>query len=661
MKNFILLFLAIVYLTFSSGLTYGQSQSFTYKTKGKKLLKINATLCDKNGNTSFNTEEFIQSPDIYFLLSTNPEEKKNILRISDIDRYIKPIRLKQNNKFFNQNIDPIKKMANAKELSSVIIGFSKKDFVYYKDFFLVTTYGESKEMKLPEVYWPVYKKYSSIYNSGKKQYDEKQYLKAFKSFYSIWEGAQSEKTITYLSFYKNSLELTKKSIQAKGEYLDNLYRELKKSSENKITKKWFAKCDSVKQIINFILPNYNNIFKSDFPGIKGLKTYISNVQQEVNKLCSEKKKEYNKQIMSFLETGNLSDYKYSLYIDLLSRILSYTDSLVNINKTPLYRVSNLKYFPKKEQELKSTGWFNNFNEVVQVLNATITEDHIIIPDEVMANLNRQDSLQHQPYYKIFKAFSYLPDNLEEFINMLNDASISLTDIKWLNKLELWNFSAQFKNLNVDSRYYHEINNGLQQIKLHEWGKATQTFNVIKRQANQLAIPWFYSGLILYNKHQVFSAEAQFQRALNLYPKYISPREFIFKVLENQKQYTDLLNKANKAIKDFNIWYFHFVKAKAFFAQKKYDETIKEIKSQCIKINPWAVNEYYLLGDVYLAQRKYNKAKAAYETTQKIAPFSDSKVFEQKMKLLIFEKNKPKPIETQNKSLEKVVVTDSIQK
>ncbi len=661
MKHFIFLFSIVSYLFFTTGLAYGQSQSFTYKTKGKKLLKINATLCDKNGNTSFNTETFIQNPDIYFLLSTNPEDKKNILRISDVDRYIKPIRLKQNNKFINQNMEPIKKMANGKELSSVIIGFSKKDFVFYKKFFLVTSYGESKEMKLPEVYWPEYKKYSTIYNSGKKYFDEKQYLKAFKSFYSIWQGAQSEKIITYFSFYKNAIELTKKSIQAKGEFIDKLYRALKESSENKITKEWFGKCDSVKQVINFILPNYKNIFKSNFPDINGLKIYISNVQQEVNKLCAEKKKVYNQQILSFLETGNLTDYKFSLYIDLLSRILSYTDSLVNIKEAPYYRISHLKYFPKKEQELKSTGWFNNFNEIVQVLNTIIKEDNVIIPAGVMENLNRQDSLQHQPYYKIFKAFSYLPDNLEEFINTLNEASISLTDIKWLNKLELWNFSAQFKKLDVDSRYYHEINNGLKQIKHQEWEKATQTFNVIKRQANQLAIPWFYSGLILYNKNQIFSAEAQFQRALNLYPKYISPREFIFKVLENQKQYNELLKKANKAIQDFNIWYFHFIKAKTFFVQKKYDETIYEIKNQCIKINPWSVNEYYLLGDVYLAQRKYNKAKAAYETTQKIAPFSDSKVFEQKMKLLIFKKNKPKSIKTQNRSLEKVIVSDSVRK
>jgi len=634
MKQFIkpLLFLSI--FLFSISTSFGKNTKLIYKSKGKRSYVVFATLSNASGDTLFKAAEFIKSPNIYFLLFLDPLARKNTLKESDISQYLSAIRLKQDQSMEAQTLTPNRIMRNEKEIGSVVIAFSKEKFLLYKEFSLASKMSVSKPIRLPDSLLPSYKKYKQIFEQGKLLVEQNQSITAFHTLFPIWKDAQSNAEITTYGFYNEALSFIKQSAHQKADYFEKQYTLLQSSSKNTITRAWLNQCDSVIRLLKGDYALFQPLFKSNIQDAGGLETYFNNINKQLSDLSTSTESNYNKQIMSFLEKGSYSNYKFSLYVDVLCRMLTYTDSLVVISAIPSINPESLHQFPLKEKELSNTGWLSGFLELVKVLNENLKVNHVLFNSQILANLQQQDSLQKQPYVQLFEAFPSLPGDPAAFSASLDKAMQKCTDVDWLQRLELWNISARFQKLNLNVRYLHEINKGLRMINRGKWSEAANTFNIIKRQANLVAMPWYYSGLIKYRQKEMFSAEAQFQHALALYPHYISPRSFIFKILDAQKLYSDILIKSNEAISIYDIWYFHYIKGKALYALNNYNQAIDEINKQCITRNPWDVDQYYLLGDIYLAQKDFKKARDAYAMTQKIAPYSDSKVFDNKMKNLV---------------------------
>lgn len=634
MKRFYLSSLFVFVMIFVSHDIFAQQVRLNYRIKGKTTYFVFAKLSNTDGDTTLNAETFIQSPSLSFLVFMDPKARKNAIRESDISNYLASITLVQGANSIPQMGAPVKKMRNEKEIGAVVISFSKENLILYKKFVLSSAVDKSTPIRLPDSFLPSYKKYKEIFDSGKQLMNSKAFKKAYNVLFPIWKDAQSNDEIKAYGFYPEALELLKQSAHNRADLYEAAYKELDAAAANKIDRKWLNRCDSSLNALDADATLFDPLFKSNIPDAGGLAIYFNNVKKQLADLYTANKEKYNQQYLDFLATGSYNNYQFSLYMDILTRMLTYTDTLVDLAQPVSLSIDRLHHFPKKEQELANTGWLTDFKEMVTVLNQNIKEKKSLVDENILNNLRSQDSLQKQPYVQLLQAFSSLPSNLSSFSVNLGEAMKSCTDIDWMSNLELWNISLQFSQLHLDKRYMHEINKGLLLIQNGQWAEADNTFNIIKRQANQLAMPWYYSGLIQYKQNEWFSAEAQFDRALALNPKYISPRSFIFKILEDQKLYADLLKKVDEAIAVYDIWYFHFVKVKALIGLQKYQEAIIELNEQCISRNQWDVNQYYLLGDIYLALKDYQKAREAYAYTRKIAPFSDSRIYDDKMKNLV---------------------------
>ena len=236
------------------------------------------------------------------------------------------------------------------------------------------------------------------------------------------------------------------------------------------------------------------------------------------------------------------------------------------------------------------------------------------------------------------AFNSLESNPQIFYTNINQAIVKSTDSALLRNMDTWLISYKITHEQIDKKYVTEINRGIRQINNGQWAKAENTFNIIKRQVNTIPSPWFYSAEIKYHQNELFSAEAQFGKALELYPHYLAPRLFIFQSLLSEKRYSDLLVNADSAISSFNIWYFHYIKAIALFHLKRNKDCINELLTRCIPMNPWDLKQYYLLGDAYLRIGDFKKAKEAYMKTRKIDPYADSKYFNDKMQNFFKQQN-----------------------
>jgi len=357
---------------------------------------------------------------------------------------------------------------------------------------------------------------------------------------------------------------------------------------------------------------------------------------------NEDSQKLKQSILALLETGSYSHYKFFLFVDILNRMICNIDTLEIIRGIPPLNTNVLNRFPEKTKELVNTGWFNEFNDLVELLNDNIKIEHYIFDPDVISHLKLLDTLERQPYYEIFSAFNSLDTNFRNFYTSIDQAAVKCTDSTLLTMLDTWMVSHRITYSQIDERYVTEINKGIKQLYYGQWEEAQNTFNIIMRQLNTVAVPWFYAAIISFHNNESFSAKAKFDRSLKISPHYIAPRMFIFKTLMAQKRYPELLSETDTAIHSFDIWYFHYIKAYALFKMNRNHDCINELLTQCIPVNRWDLKEYYLLGDAYLQLKYFEKAKEAYLKTREIDPYSGSEYFNKKMQYLyLIRNNQPK--------------------
>ncbi len=625
MKNLFISFIFFYFMT--SGLTsFGQSANLIYKKKGKTDYRVVLTFTNGAGRKNLNPVDFKKSDNLYFLVTPEPTARKQYFKNNDIEDYFLQISIEQDGNKQSQNRPPVQ-LTGGDKITGILLSFSKENLLLYKAFYFVDKIDKSGPVTLREIFFPSFDKYKKVFEEAQEMMGKKEYIRAFKTLYQIEKDAQSNPEIKAYSFYnKATLDIPNKAIK---DYTDSLYNVFLQKHEAFLKKRSKPSLDSCMAVLQTFIQG-ENVFQPYLQTTPQLKVQVLKIRNKMNSKYDADKRILKQSRMALLETGNYSNYKFFLFVDLLSRMLVQTDSLKIIDGITPLNINILNKFPKKTKELINTGWFNDFNDLVGFLNDNIKHQKIIFNPTIISHLKQLSSVERQPYFEIFNAFSSLGRNPQIFYSNINQAIVKCTDSTLLRNMDTWLVSYKITHEQIDKKYVMEINTGIRQINNGEWVKAENTFNIIKRQVNTIPSPWFYSAEIKYHQNELFSAEAQFGKALKLYPHYLAPRLFIFQSLISEKRYSDLLINADSAIYAFNIWYFHYIKAVALFHLKRNQDCINELLTQCIRVNPSDLKQYYLLGDAYLRIRNFKKAKEAYMKTREIDPYADSKYFNAKM-------------------------------
>jgi tetratricopeptide (TPR) repeat protein len=627
-----LLFLAFIFSTIGAK---GQSTQLVYKTKGKTAYRVNIALSDDMGHENISPEAFQNNDNVYFVITSTSSSKKDYFKDNDITDYFSKITIHQDGERVQQSKAPSSFSDEKGKMNRVIISFSKDNVKLYEPFSFVNDLGESPKIKIKEAFLPSYERYNKLFEEGKTLLSGKQYTDAFKTLSQIGNDAQSNPAISSFSFYKNAMEdLSMQAVRGYADSISAVFSQKEKQFTTAKTKPALDACEAVLNAFNSQASLFQAYLNSAVTGVDKLKVYFNKIDHDMNSSYQNDRQVFKKANMALLESSNYTEYKFYLFVDVLSRMLCQTDSLQIIQGLKPIDIKTLNNLGQKKEELSNTGWLNEFKTLISFLNDNITQKKMIFDGSILSNLKRQDTLEHQPYYEIFSAFNSLDDNPGKFYTALNNALVKCTDSTLLNDIDTWLVSYKMTHEGIESGNVSGINKGIIAIREGQWNDADNIFNILKRQANQNPVPWFYSAVIQYHNNQVFSAQAQFARALELYPHYLAPRQFIFHILNSQKQYSNLLTQADTAIYSFNIWYFHYMKALALLELNRTTDAINEVLSQCIPMNKWDEKQYYLLGDAYIQVNNFNKAREVYMHTREIDPFSGSKFFNDKMKMLI---------------------------
>ncbi len=637
MKNLLISLIFFYFLT--SGLTsFGQSTSLVYRKKGKTNYRLVLTLTNDAGRKKFSPADFKKSDNLYFIITPEPTARKQYFKNNDTEDYFSQISIEQDDNKQNQNKPPLELTVGDKT-TKVLLSFAKESLLLYKAFYFVDKVDESGPVTIREIYFPSFDKYKKVFGEAQEMMVKKKYISAFIKLYQIEKDAQSNPEIKAYSFFnKATIDIPKQAIQY---YIDSLYNIFLQKHKVFLKKNSKPSLDSCKAVLQTFIQGeavFQPYLHMKKDGIPQLNTRVSKVRNEMVSIYATDKRTLKQSSMALLESGNYSNYKFFLFVDVLSRMLVQIDSLKIIDGIVPLNINSLNKFPGKKEVLVNTGWLNDFNNLVGFLNDNIKHQKVIFSPAVISHLKQLSSMERQPYFEIFNAFNSLNSNPQIFYSNINRAIVKCTDSTLLRNMDTWLVSYKITHEQIDKKYVTEINTGIRQINNGRWAKAENTFNIIKRQVNTIPSPWFYSAEIKYHQNELFSAEAQFGKSLELYSHYLAPRLFIFQSLLSEKRYMDLLANADTAIYSFNIWYFHYIKAIALFHLKRNQDCINELLTQCIALNPSDLKQYYLLGDAYLRIGNFKKAKEAYMKTREIDPYADSKYFNAKMQNFFKQRN-----------------------
>jgi tetratricopeptide (TPR) repeat protein len=608
-----------------------QTTKLTYKVKGKTTYAVDVIFASENGKESLQPDEYFSYTDIYFILKPSVGSSRSYFKEKDIENILTKVTLVQSQDI-NQSSKPRYLLNGKNKVNRIIIAFPKTNFIGYKKFSFNAGVFFSDKVELKEQFRPSHKKYSELFENAKSQLSAEAYLLAFNNFMTIATDGIKNKEISSFSFYETvvnqflseSIDIFIKLSKEKMEKVSTAFEENKNYSS-------LRQCKNTAEGIMLEAKTFAafNDFDTDIAknANKKLTDFLTYVKTESLK----KIKVFEAEKMVFFEKKNYSDYKFKVFTDLICRVLLYKDSMSFVNKLEPIDVERINKFPEIKKELMN-GWETDLQIYFELINQNIQKNGKVFNPVIMDNLNELLTSQRQPYFEIFAAFNALKSNPEESRSYFHAALTKCSDEKMLDHIEYWLLSYRMADNNIDPGFLSQINDGTKLIYKKRYNQADNVFNQLIRIASDFAPTWYYSGEIKYYLGESYSAERFFNKALEIYPHYIAPRKFILRIFENDSSYKQYFENANLALEKFDIWYFHFNKAKALYYLGKYEETIAEINTNCLTKNSWDLNQYYLLGDAYFKKNDFENSKKAYGKILDINPFlTDTKKFDKRMR------------------------------
>ncbi|OQX77445.1 MAG: hypothetical protein B6D64_08250 [Bacteroidetes bacterium 4484_276] len=638
MKNFskiTKLFTTAIFVIIHAGLFAQFSTDINYKEKGRTISSAIIYFSDENGAENINPDEFIGYQNAFFTIKPADGDVRGYFREKDITEGLTFITLFQDGQEVTK-ANPLKQICNeAGKVDRVVMAFGKRDVFMYKPFEFRSPIDTASPLLVTDKYFKYYFEYEPVYVEGLNHSDERHYVDAYNTLMEIVEDAQTNEEIKHYSFWQSASEnYIQTAIEQRADSLSNTLERLNKRFSAGFSKSNLSQQDSVLNLIIEAQKTFGQYMEMDFPKSSHYANLFNELISGSRSLIAENYKRFNKHEMQFLETYDFTNYEFSFYIDLIARMLCDLDTLKLLDGLSPIEISMLDKMPEKKQELINADWLSKFRVIVNVVNGNIRTKGIVLGDSVMGNLQLHVPGQHQPYYEIFVAFNYLNDNAPMFKSFLSEAIKKCTDSDLIENMEMWILSYNLSFNGMNPKIVSRINEGISLIYTGNWVGAENIFSILTKQANTVAPPWFYAGVVKYENGGPFSAESMFTRALERYPMYIAPRVFNFDILFEQGNFEGLLKEVDDAIAAHDIWLFHFWKARTLFALSKFRDAVAEIENECNSLNPWAVQAYFLLGDSYKEYRSLDKAEQAYRKTQMVDPYMDSGMFDEKMTILM---------------------------
>ncbi len=605
---------------------FSQSVDIVYKVKGKNQYSVRIFFSDKNGAEGLTSEEFQTYEHLNFTIQATEHSEREYFKSSDLEENLSLIQLIQEGKTIPLANAPAPVTNPDEKIVKYILSYPKSEVLLHKPFTFTSQADTSETIGLSDEYFPQFSHYKAIYEEGYELSHDRKFVESFDVLFPIVQDAETIDEIRHYTFYNHLSEiLMERVIRGHADSLAKVYLIHSNRFRKSYERAELLKCDSVQEKFEHDFVAFEHYMKMDFPKCAGLKAEYDKMLVEVNNLKNENHELFKSRKLSFFQTSSYDrDFKFGFYLDVIARLIVHKDAFAKLDKLEEIDITLLDKMPEKKSKLELTEWMEDFEIIVGLINEDIHLHHYVFSDSVMNNLYNHHEHQPQPYYEIFKAFSLLSQDQELFRFNLNKAMIHCSDEYFIRNMEMWMLSSMISDETASPKLLENINNGIRLINANKLQEAARVFDVITMQANTLAMPWYYSGLIAWENDEKHVAQNRFDLALNHYPNYIAPRLYIFNYLFETGDYDQLLTTINLAIVQQDIWIYQYWKARALYAKKQYREALICLNDNCLVMNPLETETWFLLGDIYFDMKDLKSAREAYNKTQVINPYDHEK-------------------------------------
>ncbi|MEZ5197659.1 MAG: hypothetical protein R2764_15105 [Bacteroidales bacterium] len=541
---------------------------------------------------------------------------------------------------------------NSKKISKLLIVYPKKKIDITKPFeFTYEVEYISNAIAIPEKHWPYYIEFNGYYNDSKKLKDEMKYIEAFKKLQNILPG--NENYNYYIKFSNYNLAKDNLFPEIINGYLDsrenqllgikNLFSGLENIPGSKLAELEVKK-DSVILIMEVFDPYYRNTESINID----LRNNHQKLIDDYTVFYNNSYDQWKIAVLGVIETGYYkNENKYEIFIELLTRLLIYTDHVSLLSAFDSINVSlisdptkEVAFFKKHIDILNEMEWKEEFVTVLMLLNQEIKANTRLVGEKHLLNLKTNMKYESQPNYNIIYAFNELvKGNFETFKDNIQLAISKCTDKRILYYLELWQFSFKFRNLKIEDSYLEKVNSGLDFEQKYLPKDAITQYEMAKRMRSNIALPSFLMGRIKLDwEKEVFVAERYLNDAINIYPGFALARIYNLEIQIQNELYDNALNEieAMLNISSLSIWYIYYLKAKILSLKGKQKEALEVINNNCLPFNENNFDQYILLGDIYFALKDCENAKLNYQNAGDIDVSNE--IYSTKMKELLKECN-----------------------
>ncbi len=619
----IIIFIVIFFIFSVFSNLFGQSTKLLFRKKsmfgGNKY--INIYLSNSFGSESIEPDSITSSNNIYF--SYKPDGDWNF-KEKDLNKDINSICINQD----KSSISSIKTLPLKKygKILLVVATFPKDKILITQPIEFYNDLDISQPIHIPEKYWPNYKTYSQYYTEGAKLYDEKNYLKSFEF---LKHFITDDKEITRYSFFRLAQQLITKTVKNLVAEKQNEYKILSLELSISIDENNISKLESIYTTLIEAKQTFEPYFKISDAESNELQQQINQLTTDVNQTINKIKETFETEKLALFENGNYNDFRFSLYIDLLVRILCYTNEIEETNKLDSFDPSVIDNFKSLKKELIELEWLDDFNLILSIINKHITSNGYVLNASAIENLEKQQNSEKQPYYNIFMAFNSMGKNeLDLFVQFINQAFKKCTDNELFSFLELRYLSYLAAKNQISKTVLSCLNEGLNYENKGDFASAEQQYEKATKLASNYAPPLFYLGRIHHKKNEKYIAETYFEKALNIYPQYIAPRKYKLEFLMDEKEYSSALEQVDYALTYSPIWYFYFMKASILLNLKNYEKAKEIIMDECFPLNTYNFDQYIILGDAFLALDDRENARKYYIEAGKLEP--ENKTYSKRM-------------------------------
>lgn len=599
-----------------------QTTDLVVKKRGDKRINSTISITTKNGEEMPKESQFQKSKYIYFKLT--PEKGKLMFKFNkkDIDSLKIYLNIIQDKKYFwPTEVTPIIKRLPKKELQGVLISYDKTKLEITQPFIFSYFDEKSNEIQIEETLWKDYDKYLLFYEKGKRELKEDLY-KALKSL-SVFTYNKPESM--KFTFSKEAQNLYSKTI---NDIVGRYDKETLKIEKTPSKKRYNSRNRERSAIL------YEE-WKQDVPQLAPILDEDDSLHAEIIKQISDIDKRFvrlaNGYILQIFYNNDYNEYKFELFINTISKLLitntpkGYTTELEPIN------IDLLEFLDEENSDLEKYNFKEDFIKLVNLINNNISHEKFILDQDIVERLQELKYHERYPNYEIIDAFNALARNdLYSFNRKIKQVADVATTLELITNVSEWLASLYYTNKKVDNQIIQLINQGKEQLERNNVIRAGDTFEMAYRLNKRMPITQYYIGLSYYLQGQEYSGIRFFDNALKINPNLMIP--FIKKInfYTKEEQWEEASKVVKEAIKEHpSNWYLLFKRANILTKMNQFNDAKDIITEKLITIRPQQIEQYFLMGDIFLKQDSLSRAHEWYNRAGDIDP--THLLYEEKMK------------------------------